>query len=417
MSSNKELTDRKVLDNVDYSEFSNVNGMTLYINDMVAAGNVLSLEEEKKYGHDLKLRDKITIYTEKKYLNKNNLKVIDLERIFVSLDNNPDADFIIDTLLSFYGEKQTGIGKIISDYLLFYKDLCKKLGHTPNREELSNYFNQSKFNGIFYNFRDVVAMDRKKLLKQVDYFIRYNVAHDKFINSNLRLVISIAKRYINSSLDLLDLISEGNIGLMKAVDKFDIDREIKFSTYATYWIKQGITRSLLEKGSNIKIPIYLRTDYNNYVKKLAENSINSYIHSLKDISKILGIPVELVMEYEKLGNLIKIASLDKPVGEEEEETLIDFVPDNSISPEDSYAETELSEIVLDLLNDLDDAKARKVLEMRFGLNGKKACTLEEIGKELKVSRERVRQIEAKALRKIRARTRYNKRARCLRDYL
>ncbi|MFC2149267.1 RNA polymerase sigma factor RpoD/SigA [Candidatus Auribacterota bacterium] len=225
-------------------------------------------------------------------------------------------------------------------------------------------------------------------------------AKREMIRSNLRLVVSIAKRYANYGVPFLDLIEEGNIGLMKAVDKYDLSKGCKFSTYATWWIKQSIFRALSNLGKTIRIPMYM-------VERLS--TLNKVIEELtqcmgrvplnEDIAKELDIPLKKVREMREI--IKKPSSLYASIGSEGEGELIDIVPDvDAIAPDDFVAKALLREDVLDILSEIPDREAN-ILVMRYGLKDGKPMTLEEIGTKYKVSRERVRQIENSGVRKLR----------------
>ena len=257
--------------------------------------------------------------------------------------------------------------------------------------------------------KEEIQAEIKALQLDVD---RGSDAKKRLAEANLRLVVSIAKRYVGRGMLFLDLIQEGNLGLIKAVEKFDYRKGYKFSTYATWWIRQAITRAIADQARTIRIPVHMVETINKLIRVqrqlLQELGREPYP---EEIAKEMNLPVDRVREIQKISQ--EPVSLETPIGEEEDSHLGDFIQDDNVPvPAEAASFTLLREQLVEVLGTLTE-REQKVLRLRFGLDDGRARTLEEVGKEFNVTRERIRQIEAKALRKLR----HPSRSRKLKDYL
>ena len=377
------------------------DSFSLYLNQ-IGSFDLLSLDEEKKYGSDLKLINNIDILVNKK-IDDREIFMLDFGKIFASIDNFQDKKYVMDKLYSYYNCIDNN--KIPIYYLNEYNKLSKD--SIPSNEELNEYFSNHNLYGVFDKVENKNKLNSEELRRQVNDSVTYLNARDKMIKHNLRLVVSVAKRCKSSGMDMIDLISEGNYGLIKAVEKYDVDKGYKFSTYAVWWIKQAIVRGMMDKSNTIRIPVHL---YEKFVKfrKQQEDLVMKYGRqlSLSELSTELNLSIDEVNTYLSISG--GVVSLDNYVGEEQDATLSDFVPDVSVDVESQTLKTVIYNDVLSSVFEGLNEREVKILKLRSGIGVLEAKTLDEIGKEFGVTRERIRQIEAKALRKARARVRSKK---------
>ena len=336
-----------------------------------------------------------------------------------------------------YGELATELGEVNPEQIDKVFDVMEKMGvdvlkddlEEPDADDLSEVedlklddIDSMNFEGVSTDdpvrmyLREIGKIEllsfdeelelAKKILKGDEE------AKQKLAESNLRLVVSIAKKYVGRGLLFLDLIQEGNMGLIKAVEKFDYTKGYKFSTYATWWIRQAITRAIADQARTIRIPVHMVETINRLIRtsRLLLQRLGRE-PTPDEIAQEMDMPVEKVMEIQKIAQ--DPVSLETPIGEEDDSHLGDFIQDeDSPEPQDSASFTLMKEQLAEVMNTLTPREA-KVLKLRFGLEDGRARTLEEVGKEFEVTRERIRQIEAKALRKLR----HPSRSKRLRDYM
>ena len=382
--------------------------------------NMLEYQEIADFFKDLNLDpEKFEMVID--YLEQNGIDVLK-----ISNDDDVDDDIILDDEDEVEVEKidlSVPEGVSVEDPVRMY---LKEIGKVPllsADEEIELAQNmedgavaiekinvlKGRFDGASEEEKAEIKEEIKTLQRDVD---KGADAKKRLAEANLRLVVSIAKRYVGRGMLFLDLIQEGNLGLIKAVEKFDYKKGYKFSTYATWWIRQAITRAIADQARTIRIPVHMVETINKLIR-VSRQLLQELGRepSPEEIAKEMSMPVERVREILKISQ--EPVSLETPIGEEEDSHLGDFIKDDNVPvPADAAAFTLLKEQLEEVLGTLTE-REQKVLTLRFGLEDGRARTLEEVGKEFNVTRERIRQIEAKALRKLR----HPSRSRKLKDYL
>ena len=382
--------------------------------------NMLEYEEIADFFKDLNLDpEKFEMVID--YLEQNGIDVLK-----ISNDDDVDDDIILDDEDEVEVEKidlSVPEGVSVEDPVRMY---LKEIGKVPllsADEEIELAQNmedgavatekinvlKGRLDGASEEEKAEIKAEIKTLQRDVD---KGADAKKRLAEANLRLVVSIAKRYVGRGMLFLDLIQEGNLGLIKAVEKFDYKKGYKFSTYATWWIRQAITRAIADQARTIRIPVHMVETINTLIR-VSRQLLQELGRepSPEEIAKEMNMPVERVREILKISQ--EPVSLETPIGEEEDSHLGDFIKDDNVPvPADAAAFTLLKEQLEEVLGTLTE-REQKVLTLRFGLEDGRARTLEEVGKEFNVTRERIRQIEAKALRKLR----HPSRSRKLKDYL
>ena len=382
--------------------------------------NMLEYQEIADFFKDLNLDpEKFEMVID--YLEQNGIDVLK-----ISNDDDVDDDIILDDEDEVEVEKidlSVPEGVSVEDPVRMY---LKEIGKVPllsADEEIELAQNmedgavaiekinvlKGRLDGASEEEKAEIKEEIKTLQRDVD---KGSDAKKRLAEANLRLVVSIAKRYVGRGMLFLDLIQEGNLGLIKAVEKFDYKKGYKFSTYATWWIRQAITRAIADQARTIRIPVHMVETINKLIR-VSRQLLQELGRepSPEEIAKEMNMPVERVREILKISQ--EPVSLETPIGEEEDSHLGDFIKDDNVPvPADAAAFTLLKEQLEEVLGTLTE-REQKVLTLRFGLEDGRARTLEEVGKEFNVTRERIRQIEAKALRKLR----HPSRSRKLKDYL
>ena len=335
------------------------------------------------------------------------------------LDAIGELDFEPEQIEKFYDTLESQGVEIIEDFNDIQLADLEFLAQEEDEEDLENALNTDGIaidDPVKVYLKEIGRVPLLTPEEEINLALRINdgdeAAKKRLSEANLRLVVSIAKRYLGRGMQFLDLIQEGNLGLIKAVEKFDYTKGFKFSTYATWWIRQAITRAIADQARTIRIPVHM-VETINKVKKVSSQLLHTNGHepSADEISEELDMPVDKVREIMRVAQ--EPVSLETPIGEEEDSHLGDFVPDDEApAPQDAASHTLLKEQLADVLDTLTP-REEKVLRLRFGLEDGRSRTLEEVGKEFNVTRERIRQIEAKALRKLR----HPSRSKKLKDFL
>lgn len=372
---------------------------------------LLTVEQEKFYGKRLKLKNKLIILKELKDIK--DVSVIDLGKVFASIKDEEVKNYVLGSLNSFYDNsscKESVPNKIVKYYLNEYKKLCNcSKNGIPTVLELNEYFGSDKIYDEFCSFSDKDILTKEELVLQIDYYLQYMSAKEKFITSNLRLVVKFVKGQVTQNMGFLDLYQEGLIGLMKAISKFDVDKGCKFSTYASDWILQNILRAKENKEMTVFIPVHIHTAYKRILKCERKFFTETGRYpTILELASLLNVSEQEILDIKSVFYKYNLGTLDKQIGERLEETVLDLIPDESCYAYDIYnLESDMANkaLLADLLEVLNE-REREILGYRYGFYNGEPLTLEQTSQFFNVTRERVRQIEKKALKKMNDRSKY-----------